>query len=526
MISQTHLQSLTASVGSSKPFRILLLVALALAMWTTAPSVPATEAYSHTQPALLDMATQRPHDSFEVIVQKAGRSTAPEEAVSRLGGQVTRHLDIINSFSARLRGNALSALARTPGVRWVSLDAPVIESVCESCIETARLQTVYNSTVRADRLWNEAPYRQGQSVTVAILDSGLHDHDDIEQQLGTGVDRIKASVRVNNFTGNTDDSYGHGSHVAGTIGGNGLMSNGEYVGVAPRVDFVSVKVADDEGRATTSDVVAGIEWINNNKARYNIRVVNVSMNSDSPQSYHTSPMNAALEILWFNGVVVVVSAGNNGGGNVMLYPPANDPFFITVGATDDRGTVNTGDDVLANFSARGVTESGFVKPDLVAPGTNIISLMGKSNSTLSREHPGNRVRDSHQNNEYFRMSGTSTSAPMVAGAAALLLQDEPNLTPDQVKYRLMATARPFNGGSDPGTQAGHLDVYAAVTGTTTQSANTGITASQLLWTGSQPVTWGSVNWNSVNWNSVNWNSVNWNSVNWNSVNWNSDYWGP
>jgi serine protease AprX len=114
------------------------------------------------------------------------------------------------------------------------------------------------------------------------------------------------------------------------------------------------------------------------------------------------------------------------------------------------------------------------------------------------------------------------AAPMVAGAVALLLQDEPNLTPDQVKYRLMATARPFFGGSG----AKYLDAYAAVHGTTTQSANTGRVASQQLWTGSSPVSWGSVNWNSVNWNSVNWNSVNWNSVNWNSVNWNSDYWGP
>jgi len=135
------------------------------------------------------------------------------------------------------------------------------------------------------------------------------------------------------------------------------------------------------------------------------------------------------------------------------------------------------------------------------------------------------------------MSGTSMAAPMVSGAAALLLQDEPNLTPDQVKYRLMATAnKTWPGYNAKKAGAGYLDVYAAVKGTTTASANTGTRASRMLWTGGQPinwdsvnwnsVNWNSVNWNSVNWNSVNWNSVNWNSVNWNSVNWNSDVWGP
>jgi serine protease AprX len=127
------------------------------------------------------------------------------------------------------------------------------------------------------------------------------------------------------------------------------------------------------------------------------------------------------------------------------------------------------------------------------------------------------------------MSGTSMAAPMVSGAAALLLQDEPRLTPDQVKYRLMATAvhdsrwPAYNAGS---AGSGYLDIYAAVHGTTTGSANTGSAASHLLWTGSRPITWNSVSWNSVSWNSVSWNSVSWNSVSWNSVSWNSDYWGP
>jgi len=219
-----------------------------------------------------------------------------------------------------------------------------------------------------------------------------------------------------------------------------------------------------------------------------------------------------VEILWFNGITVVVSAGNKGSG--VINPPANDPFVITVGATDDKGTSSLTDDVSASFSAYGTTGDGFKKPDLVAPGTNIVARLVNSNMGLAQAHPANQV----EGGLYFRMSGTSMSAPVVAGAVALLVQDEPNLTPDQIKYRLRVTANTAWPGYDTARAgAGYLDAYAAVQGTTTQSANTGLAVSQLLATGADPIN-SAVNWNSVNWNSVNWNSVNWNSVNWNSVN--------
>ena len=131
------------------------------------------------------------------------------------------------------------------------------------------------------------------------------------------------------------------------------------------------------------------------------------------------------------------SAGNNGlTNNHTLLPPANDPFVITVGATNDLNSPGINDDTVAPYSSYGLDETGSIKPDIVAPGTHLVSLLPHHTSlTLSQEHPSNRL-----NLNYFRMSGTSMAAPVVAGAAALLLQDEPNLTPDQVKYRLKASA--------------------------------------------------------------------------------------
>ena len=177
---------------------------------------------------------------------------------------------------------------------------------------------------------------------------------------------------------------------------------------------------------------------------------------------------------------------------------------------------------MATFSAYGTTTDGFKKPDLVAPGKNIVGRIVNANMGIGQSHPANVISGS-----YFKMSGTSVSAPIVSGAVALLLQDEPGLNPDQVKYRLMSTAnKTWAGYSAAKAGAGYLDIYAAVYGKSTNAANTGIQASQLLTTGSTPITWNSVGWNSVGWNSVGWNSVGWNSVGWNSVGWNSDYWAP
>jgi serine protease AprX len=501
----------------AKRLPVIFILVLVFNLLAPVPYNFSAAAAARVQPILIAMANENPEQFVAVIVQKNGKGQGIEAKVERLGGRITADLSIIGALAAELPAGAVIDLAAASSVRWVSYDAPV-KSSCSQCISTANLINTYIKTIRADKVWNQSPYLQGQGIGVAVVDSGVNPNGDF--YTNAGVNRQVADIRFNtDYNQSTSDGYGHGTHVASIIGGDGSESNGQYIGVAPMVNIINVKVSNDNGSATMRDVVSGLEWIYKNKSKYNIRVVNLSLNSTVAESYNTSPLNAALEVLWFNGIVVVVSAGNRGSN--AIYPPANDPFVITVGATDDKGTASISDDVIAKFSAYGKAENGAVKPELVAPGSNLVARIVNSNMGLPQAYPKNKLA----NGLYFRMSGTSMAAPVVAGAVAILLQDEPNLNPDQVKFRLMATANKNWAGYDAAKAgAGCVDLYAAVTGTTTNTANTGYKASKLLTTGSEAVTWNSVGWNSVGWNSVGWNSVGWNSVGWNSVGWNSDYW--
>ena len=400
----------------------------------------------------------------------------------------------------------------------------------KEAFDASKLTQAFPFAVRAPETWNKTPaYVQGQDMTVAIVDSGIN------MKVKDLDSRRTRHVNFNKGYRDSTDRYGHGTFVAVILAGDGKASNRQYTGIAPKANLINVRVSNDQGMSTEGNVLQALQWVFDNAQNEKIRVINLSLNAAVAQSYHTSPLAAGVEMLWLKGIVVVVSAGNNGSAN--LYPPANSPRVITVGATNDKGTPALADDVMAHFSAWGVDEAGQTKPDLVAPGTNIIAyLPGNGKLTIGKQHVENAV-----NSDYFRMSGTSMSAPMVAAAVAMLLQDEPNLTPDQVKFRLMSTANKSWPGYDPAKAgAGYLDIYAAVHGSTTNYANAGLAPSELLrpfimqmvaaglfsdtgfdW---NSVNWNSVNWNSVNWNSVNWNSVNWNSVNWNSVNWNSVNW--
>ncbi len=504
--------------------KVVIWFFVALFVLSFAPAGHTGSADLPLQSQLLQLSQTQPDALTQIIVQKQTNDAHLEALIEALGGVVTVDLHIINAFGAMLPAKALPRLAAAEGVRWISTDAPMVDAGGpDGPVVTANLRNVYNSAVRADQAWAQG--YQGSGIGVAVVDSSL------DRYAADFAGRVTASVWVKtrkislsggystrvSITNSYADSFGHGTHVAGVIGGNGAASNGAYIGIAPKVKLINVQVADSNGAMSASDVIFALQWILENRAQHNIRVVNLSLNSAVPESYQTSAIGAAAEILWFNGIVVVTSAGNN--GSATLYPPANDPFVITVGATDDRGTVSLTDDEIASFSAYGTTASGLIKPEIVAPGRNIVSLLAPY-STFQHDRPNNIVDANH-----FVMSGTSVAAPVVTGAVALLLQAEPHLTPDQVKYRLMATAnKNWAGYNSTKAGAGYLDIAAALADSTIQSANTGLNANQLLWSGAEPVAWNSVSWNSVSWNSVSWNSVSWNSVSWNSVSWNSDYW--
>ncbi len=477
-----------------------VVVCVLLALLPLMTIAPASDISPRVDPFVSELAAQNPQATVKIIVQKLTRDRSAEQLVWKLGGAVTNDLRMIDAFAAELPASAVPQLAKAAGVRWVSLDAPLHRSGDTNTqgVAPAQLRNAYVHAIGADRVRAENAVLQGQGIGVAVVDTGVATHADIGE-------RIVASVALNDAVVTPADRYGHGTHVAGIVGGDGSGSAGARPGVAPGVNLVNVKVSTDDGIGTEADVIAGLQWVYDHKDRYNIRVVNLSLSSSVPAAAHTSPLNAAVEMLWFNRVVVVVAAGNNGNG--ALYPPANDPFVITVGATDDQGTLDLSDDVLAAYSSYGKTTKGISKPDLVAPGTNIISLLAGGDARLAVEH-ASHVEGEH----YFRMSGTSMASAVTAGAAALLLQDEPGLNPDQVKHRLMTTAKPFDQSTRAG--AGHLDVYAAVHGTTTEGANTGMPVSQLLWASDQAIVWDGVSWNAIKWNAIKWNAIKWNGVDW------------
>jgi serine protease AprX len=455
-----------------------------------------------------------PQSQSKVIVQTAPSAADDvKAAIARLGGQVTNDFTFINALAATVPTAAVADLTGTAGVTHVSLDSAMVRSGKPGgSADSTALKSVYPQAVGADKLW--AMGYKGGSVTVAVVDSGWTDQDDFRATPDGGKMRLSAGLIFDGNDKKLADNCGHGDHVAGIIGGNGRRSDGAYVGVAPQVNFVAVKVLDKYGQTSQSDVINGLLWIYLNHSLYNIKVVNLSLNSSVPEPAAVSPLDAACEILWLSGITVVCSAGNDQlATSGVLLPPANDPFVITVGATDDKGTLTTADDTVAAFSAIGTTETGLSKPDVLAPGANIVSVLSSGGSELAKLYSANRVLGT----SYFKMSGTSMASAVASGSVALLLQADPSLTPDQIKSRLMTTGKVI--GSTTGPRL--IDAYAAAMSTSKTTANTTATISSLL------IVDATTDDSGATWNrSVKWNPTMYNAPMQSSrVMWNSDYWG-
>ncbi|HUJ20929.1 MAG TPA: S8 family peptidase [Bryobacteraceae bacterium] len=427
----------------------------------------------------------------DVIVQfKHVPTEVHHRKVTDRGGHLKTELGLIKAGHYSIPAGEVRDLAEDPEVTYISPDRPVKASLDYA-----------NSTVGAGLAF-QAGF-SGSGVGVAVIDSGINDVWDLKLGTSNSVSRIVYSQSFLTTTKQTSDAFGHGTHVAGILAGNGNYSGGLanstriFRGMAPQANLINLRVLDQNGNGTDSGVIAAIQQAISLKSKYNIRVINLSLGRPVFESYTQDPLCQAVEQAWKAGIVVVVAAGNQGrdnsygnSGYATIAAPGDDPYVITVGAMKTMGTLTRADDLIASYSSKGPTLlDHIVKPDIVAPGNRIISLLA-SKSLLQSQSSVNLIPYSYYQNtksastsgDYYRLSGTSMAAPMVSGAAALLIQQNPSLTADQVKARLMRTATKgfpaYSVATDPVTGisytsqydmftvgAGYLDAWAALNNT-------------------------------------------------------------
>lgn len=392
--------------------------------------------------------------------------------IVNLGGTVLSQIPIVNGVVALLDHNGIIALSNQPNVVYISKDRTLTPFLNNAA-----------AAVNAPAAWKSG--YTGAGIGVAVIDSGVNDHPDLNT---TGLLPFSRVVYNQSFIpGNSSasDQYGHGTHIAGLIAGDGLSSQGflyskTFKGIAPNANIVNLRVLDANGSATDSEVIAAINQAINLKSAYNIRVMNLSLGRAVFESYKLDPLCKAVEQAWKSGIVVVVAAGNNGrylatDGYATVTSPGNDPYVITVGAMKPMGTPGRNDDLIASYSSKGPTLIDHIaKPDIVAPGNLLVSTE-TTGTTLYKTETTNLVPYSYYvvggssapSTTYFTLSGTSMATGVVSGVVADLLQARPQLTPDQVKARLMKTAyKTFPSSSsvyDPTTHTTYTDQYDVFT---------------------------------------------------------------
>ncbi len=364
--------------------------------------------------------------------------------VVKLGGTVLGQLPLVNGLVASLDHNGIVALSNQSNVVYISKDrtlTPFFDNAAPAVNASAAWKSNYT----------------GNGIGVALIDSGVNSHPDLDAGL-LPFSRVVYNQSFVSGDSSAADAYGHGTHIAGLIAGNGISSTGPlfsqtFKGIAPNAQIVNLRVLDENGSATDSSVIVAINQAITLKSRYNIRVINLSLGRGVFESYNLDPLCQAVEKAWKSGIVVVVAAGNSGrflptSGYATVNSPANDPYVLTVGSMKPMGTADRSDDLIASYSSKGPTVlDHIVKPDVVAPGNLLVSTE-TTNTALYNTELDNRVPysayiyggPSSSSKLYFELSGTSMATGVVSGMVADLLQAHPTMTPDQVKARLMKTA--------------------------------------------------------------------------------------
>jgi serine protease AprX len=423
---------------------------------------------SKISPDLLPL-LNNPSNQVNVIVQYSSLKTCSGggflgallcTAVNLIGGLVNFALGIIDGLAGTMSAGDVITTSNQSNVNYISLDRPV------------RPMLDYTAAaVNAQFAW--ASSLDGTGVGIAVIDSGIYPHPDLNKPYST---QSRVVYRQSFVKGLLFDDYGHGTHVAGIAAGNGSSSSSggafrTFKGIAPNANLIDLRVLDANGMSTDSAVIAAIQQAVALKSKYNIRVINLSLGRPIYEGCNRDPLCRAVEAAWKNGIVVVTAAGNlgrNGYGTILA--PGNSPHAITVGSMKTMATYPNGDDLIASYSSKGPTYIDLtVKPDVVAPGNLVDSLLAPG-STLQKQYPSNVVAPSQYTTTaipggplYFTLSGTSMATPVVSGAVALMLQENPSLTPDTIKARLMKTASksfPLTStATDPATGAKYTDSY-------------------------------------------------------------------
>ena len=470
-----------------------------------------------------------------VIVTSTGLLGAAE-AVLGLNGVILTAYHLINAVDATIPTAVEPLLAALPGIT-VTPDASVsVQSTPESTGPHTP-SDVFLQETGATRLASTGD--TGQGVTVAVMDTGIDNLPDFSGRLIGGVD-------LTNGGDPYQDSYGHGTFVAGLIAGNGASSGGQYSGEAPGAKLVSIKVTGADGTTHLGTLISGLQWAVDHESQYGIKILNLSLGFNSALSTVINPLDQAVEAVWHAGIAVVVAAGNTGPFNGSILSPGDDPLVITVGALDDMATASVTDDEMNDFSAVGPTSAdGWVKPDLVTSGRSVVSLAAPG-SAIDTDNPSARIGSAN-----FVGSGTSFSTAITSGAAALVLADNPGITPNQLKARLLGTTSPGPVGNPFVDGHGALNAYAAATsgpmnlnqstlgllpilaGTAVSLAPTGPadTWNVNLWSGlsrNQPPpagqAWNGWAWNGGDWDGWVWTGRAWNDGGWAGAEWNGGAW--